>query len=360
MKVHHYSIGHIYPTGHATWRARIRLHGQRFERNFKTLPQSQGWIDDIAINHARTNRPLSPAEYYDALCAIETLPPDVTLLDAARDYALRHGSVSDTASMGILVPNAVSEFLADKRAAQLRPASLKSLEWRLRPLPRDLPVSQITPTVLDALLKDRQGANRNNYLRAWRNFFRWCQRRNYCAAIPTDAITRSRVEPAPPGILVPAQVDRLLDAALRVDAGLLAYLTIGFFAGLRTAELKRLNWGAVTTDHIHVGAKAAKTREQRYVSILPNLRAWLATCPHTDIAPINLRKRLLRLRLEAGIRSWPANAMRHSFATYHLAAYQNAPKTAHELGHRNPDTLYQHYRNLATKKDAQTYFKIHP
>lgn len=38
----------------------------------------------------------------------------------------------------------------------------------------------------------------------------------------------------------------------------------------------------------------------------------------------------------------------------------DAPKTSHELGHRSPDTLYAHYRNLATREEGLAYFKIRP
>jgi integrase len=52
--------------------------------------------------------------------------------------------------------------------------------------------------------------------------------------------------------------------------------------------------------------------------------------------------------------------MRHSFATYHLAYFQDAGKTAHELGHHNPDMLFAHYRNLATEAQGREWFSIFP
>jgi hypothetical protein len=35
----------------------------------------------------------------------------------------------------------------------------------------------------------------------------------------------------------------------------------------------------------------------------------------------------------AGITEWPENALRHSFASYHLAHFMNAAETAPQLGH---------------------------
>jgi integrase len=73
-----------------------------------------------------------------------------------------------------------------------------------------------------------------------------------------------------------------------------------------------------------------------------------------------MRKRLDAVRLAAGIKEWPNDAARHSFATYHLALHQNSALTSHELGHRNPNTLFKHYRNLATKAEGEAYFAIVP
>jgi hypothetical protein len=61
------------------------------------------------------------------------------------------------------------------------------------------------------------------------------------------------------------------------------------------------------------------------------------------------------------ISDWPHNAMRHTFASMHLAHYQDPGKTAFELGHRgDPSLLYRHYRGLATKADAERFWTIRP
>ena len=81
------------------------------------------------------------------------------------------------------------------------------------------------------------------------------------------------------------------------------------------------------------------------------------------LSPVKIKARTFRLqaiRQAASIDTWPNNAMRHSYATYHLALHQDAPRTAHELGHTGPGMLYRHYRNLATQADARRYFRITP
>jgi integrase len=69
--------------------------------------------------------------------------------------------------------------------------------------------------------------------------------------------------------------------------------------------------------------------------------------------------RMKRIKAAAGLRA-PHNALRHSFASYHLAMWQDASKTAFELGHARPDMLYRHYRNLVTKEAAEAYWALTP
>ena len=59
-------------------------------------------------------------------------------------------------------------------------------------------------------------------------------------------------------------------------------------------------------------------------------------------------------------RDWPNNALRHSFASYHLADTQDAAKTALQLGHAESRTLFAHYRELVRPKDTKAFWKIFP
>jgi integrase len=62
----------------------------------------------------------------------------------------------------------------------------------------------------------------------------------------------------------------------------------------------------------------------------------------------------------AGIERWPRNALRHTFASCHLAHFQNAGKTALQLGHTESRTLFAHYRELVKSRDAATFWNIFP
>jgi integrase len=129
------------------------------------------------------------------------------------------------------------------------------------------------------------------------------------------------------------------------------------FAGLRTAEVSRLAPEDIQLERgfIEVRAENAKTRRRRLVRIQPNLAAWLRA---TEPIPGNLFDRVESVWRAAGV-AWPVNVARHSFVSYHLAAFESAAKTALEAGH-SEQMLFAHYRELVTPEAAREYWAIFP
>jgi integrase len=355
-----YSIGQIHPTPFGTWRARLTLDGKQIGKSHKTLDAAKNWIDTIAVNAVRNNVTLNPAQYLDAQQALAILPPGVSLLEAARAYKLQMPATD------IPVSAAMDEFLQEKRDAGRKKRSVNELKYILDLLPADSPVASVTPKHIADLLKNMHPTTRNNHLRGFRNFFGWALARGYTTAIPTSSVTHAIQDDGPPEILTLPQVHQYLAAAIEKEKALIRYIAVQLFAGLRKCEADRLNESAIDlkNNHIHVGAGIAKTRQQRFVTIHPVLLEWLHQYPprrHSDpLRPVNWAKRLDALRKAAKISPWPHNAHRHSFASYHLAMFHDPGKTAYELGHRFPDLLYKHYRNLVSTQDAEKFFQLTP
>jgi integrase len=141
-------------------------------------------------------------------------------------------------------------------------------------------------------------------------------------------------------------------------------LGIGAFAGLREAEIQRLDWNEIdlARGHIEVKAAKAKSARMRIVPIQPNLAAWLQPSGGMTgrIVPLGARRKLARVREAAKLADWPNNGLRHSFASYRLAAINDAPRVAMELGHTSPQMLYSTYRELVLPLEAERYWKIEP
>src|SRR5262249_44649409 len=101
---------------------------------------------------------------------------------------------------------------------------------------------------------------------------------------------------------------------------------------------------------------------RRFVKIRPNLAAWLApySARRGPVTPPNCRKMLEATRAAAGIKYWPSNALRHGFASFHLAHFKDAAALSLELGHTDDGLVFQHYREIVKPKDAEKYWKITP
>jgi len=122
-------------------------------------------------------------------------------------------------------------------------------------------------------------------------------------------------------------------------------------------EIGRLHRSDVMGHYIEITAAKSKTRKRRLVTLSENLKEWLSL--DGDFPPTNKPKRLKRILDESGV-IWSPDIMRHSYASYHLALHQSADKTALEMGHRDTQMLFRHYRELVTKKDAIEYWNIEP
>jgi integrase len=166
------------------------------------------------------------------------------------------------------------------------------------------------------------------------------------------------------GIYTPKELAVMLTG---IDSKFLPLVALGGLAGLRTAEIHRLDWSDIDMHggHIVVGKHKAKTGQRRIVPIVPALKAWLAEIPdksgpviprYSGDAPL---LRAFRQALEPLKVKLVANGLRHSFATYRLAQVQSSDQVSLEMGN-SPRKLFQNYRELATKAQAERWFSVMP
>src|SRR5262249_37119904 len=263
----------------------------------------------------------------DALESARLLEPfGASLLDAVQEYierrALSHKSET--------VKNAFESFIKARQGDNLRKRYLEDLQLRLGHFVKAFggrKVSDIESGEIYAWLRDlgQSPLSRNTYHSRLSVFFQYCHTRGWLVANPVKAIPRAKVpQDGAVGILSVEQAARLLEAA---DSETLPYWAIGAFCGLRNAELCRLEWKDIHWDEklLEVPSLKSKTASRRFVQIRPNLELWLAPSRGRVgmICPTNLYDRLITDRRAAGISNWPVNGLRHSFASYHLAAFRD-------------------------------------
>lgn len=270
---------------------------------------------------------------------------------------------------GLSAADAVKRLVESKRATGLSERHLYSLENRLsRFAAQHVQRSLASFTLRDveqwlhALPVSAQTAN--HYKAALHSLFGYGVKLGACVANPVSGIDSRKVVRSAPSILTPAQLSALLTACSE-DGEMLAYVAVGAFAGLRSAEIMRLRWQEVKVlrGFITVGAQNAKTSQRRLVPVCAALRQWLAPVAKTAglLAPtMNFRRRFHAARQAAGLlENWEGNELRHSYASYRLAETQNAAQTALELGN-SPSILQAHYKELTTPEDAAAWFAVKP
>jgi len=288
-----------------------------------------------------------------------------TIRDATEHFL----AVLEAAEKSCTVPQLVEELLKTKRADGVTEKYLADLKHRLGRFASDFEgrmVASITgPQIQDWLHALKLSpVSRNNFRRVLIVAFNHAIFRGYFAGKnPAETTAKAKEVNSPVGILTVKETAALLNAATEET---LPYFAIGCFAGLRPAELSRLDWKDIDLESglIEVTAKKSKTASRRFVTIQPNLAEWLA--PYRlnkggPISPINERKKLHFIRVAAGVaKSWPHDAMRHSFASYHLAHFKNDAALALQMGHTDTGMIYANYRELVKPKDAALFWSITP
>jgi integrase len=267
------------------------------------------------------------------------------------------------------VADLVAELLAAKRKDGRSDIYLRDLRNLLAIFSRDFgnrSIAGITVEELDNWLRALPGSpkTRTNFRTNVGVLFSYAARRRMIDSNPVLHTAKPKLPDNPPEIFTVDELRALLQAANRGAPDVVPMLTIGAFAGLRDAEIKRLDWSEVdlSRGHIEVKAAKAKSARRRIIPIQPNLAEWLRpyAAMKGTVVPEGARGKLDRVCKAAGLSRWPNNGLRHSFASYRLAACYDAPRVAGELGHTSPQMLYSTYRELVLPEEAERYWRLIP
>jgi integrase len=209
--------------------------------------------------------------------------------------------------------------------------------------------------------------------------FQFAVARAYAADNPIEGVERVKVNGGEVEVFTPNEITRLLEAARAGFKDFLPCLTIGAFAGLRSAEIERLEWSDIHLGerYIVIGASKAKTASRRIVPIAANLAEWLADyaereskiwpgdstlfyrqMPAIAAATVVTADPQQNIKEQKPVK-WKANGLRHSYASYRFAQTGDAGRVAGELGN-SAAVVHRHYRELVTAADAEKWFNVKP
>jgi integrase len=284
-----------------------------------------------------------------------------TVLDAVQHYAAH---LAARPEKSCTVTDAVALFLASRNAKGLRDRSVKSLENLLNAFCLKHGLRMVGDIVRDDIIAfmspEWSAGTHNGYRTRLFTFFEWCVDAGYAKTNPVLKVERKQTDGYNPSVFSTDEVVRIIDACRQHDPELLPYFTLGLFAGIRPAELLRIEWSDIDINEriVTVGARKSKTKERRHVDLCDAALAYLAL--NKAMPTTNIRKRVEHIREVAGV-TWGDDIMRHTFASMHVAHHRDAAKTAFQLGHRgDAQLLFTHYRNLVKPSDAERFWSLRP
>ena len=353
------------------WRVRYPDGGKRKDAWFKVKAEANSFAkaERDKVSERGTVEGSTTKDEHRALVrfrdAVEDMDTDKPKLMDAVDHYLNHLTVTRKSMTCTEVAAKLIDRLEVEGKGKRHIDGSRSRMDRFNAEYGERMASDITTDIVDDFITHLGVAPKTmiNYRLAISGLFTHAIRLKAATSNPVTDALRPKVLKKEPGILKPKQVAALLLAA---DERTLPAVAISFFAGLRRSEIEKLNWSEIDFDEntIEVKAPVAKKEKRRFVAMSANLRAWLLPYNQLEGAVVKSpqihRKGVEKARERAGITKWPENAGRHSFASYHLAEYKDAGKTAFELGHPDPRQLYADYRALVKEKDAHTYWSITP
>jgi len=353
------------------------INRRRVQKSFKNKKEAIEWSRQKAIeirNNLTGAFSLSDAHRRDALEAIEKLSGKLNI--PASDLPNSSVSLSKAVDFYVkrcfpeggkrTVADLAGEYLRSKASANLRPATIRDLEFQTGRLVNKLGgvfVHLVTREDLERMIDDYgyTGITRRNFITNLGMLFKFARTRKLITENPADDIVRPSLNEKIPQSLSVDECEKLMRSVEKHAPNMIPFFAVSLFAGLRRAEVMQLDWSNINFNarRIKVTPETAKRRRLRHVDMSDNLAKWLASFRNDTGRLYYLRDDFDNARKKAGI-TWTNNVLRHSFASYHLAMYENAAQTSLQLGHRDTEVLFNHYRDLVTREDAQRFWKLVP
>lgn len=357
--------------------ATLTASGKRERHFFKTRDQAAAHAQELRekfLEHGSNASAITPVMAEDATLAADLLKPfGASLLEAARAY------VAERKRKGASVPvtEATAAFLLSCEG--LRDRTVDGYRQTCAKLNAALGEKLLASVTAEDIAKAAElgnaGSAAANRFRCARAFWRWSAKRGWCDAVTFAAVQSPRVSTEGDiSVLTVAEAAALLKVAEEHYPQAVASYALQLFAGIRVEEITRLETEHVTANGIDLPASVAKKSRRRHITPSRTLAAWLKKHPFTPcsnwkevnnacrrLAGWDVVSRLLDTPPEPTRGAWPQNVMRHSFASYAIAAGTPLEEMLFSFGHTgSPALLRQHYLGRTTKKSALAYLALRP
>lgn len=363
------------PSGQRSFVIDVQVDGTRIFRRFSTMKDAEEEAGKLRAQREQEGNAgfsLPAAIRVAAARCSEKLTPYNATLDEATDYYINHVLKFRTTPT---IAEVINQIVKTKQDNGRRADTVANFQIRANRFAETFGtrrLSEITPDEIRAWLNSTKAhgavlspVSKINYLVAIGNIFTHGVRQGYCDRNPVALIDRPSREAADIHFLTVEQVVALMVHAKKYE--LVPYVALGVFAGLRPdRELRQLDWSKInlTERTIRIDASLAKTRQRRVIEISEALAAYLAPYAKHKGAVVPMEERDFRARWEqcredAGIKSWPHDAMRHTYATFHLAQHNDIGKLSLQMGN-SATVIHSNYKGLISTADAARFWALRP
>ena len=192
-------------------------------------------------------------------------------------------------------------------------------------------------------------------------------KRGWCDANPVARVEAPRVVEKQVPILTPQEIEQISTTAETYQGGsCAAAVGMMLYAGIRPHEVARLSWAQVDLQEraIYILPRHSKTGGARRVTIHKPLLRILREHRREEgemICPANWLHHWRELRRAAGWDSpahrWPQDALRHTFASYHLSHFRSYAVLQLEIGHRDATLLRTRYVDQRAVVNAKAFWE---
>lgn len=218
----------------------------------------------------------------------------------------------------------------------------------------DSDLRSITRHQCRVTLKNSFGHSPHVYRKAkaiMHSIFAYGFRQGWCEINPVDGIESPPVREERIEALTARQIGAMVKACGAKDLLIMEpAFRLMLWCGIRPGEVRRLRWRDIDSKEgvVYVESWASKTGGARAVPLRGGAQC-LCRRRRPDnelIAPRNWIRLWAKLRRRAGMRKWQRDALRHTFASFHLKHFHNLPQLQEEMGHRDCALLRTRYLNL--------------
>lgn len=368
----------IYEKRHASGNVGYRLdlgllNGKRTFKHFPSRDKAEAAQRKLQREHAARNplllSDINASTRHEILLALERLKDYRASITEAVDFFLKHAR---PAKADAKIGEVMDQFKSVKTKAGLSTKYLDTA-WDSFFVPfrdafKDCLITDVTSDAVEKYIYKHTGWNsttRATVIRHLSVLFNFAIERGYATLNPLSAIQKPKraASNSKDKVMTVEQVIKLLQYAYTHGyKAECAALVLILFCGVRVDEVNRVKWEDIKLDEEPpvVVLDETKANRRRVNAIPKNALEWLKELRGKGkLTPTNYdgRMRYVRKMANAG---YMQNSARINFASYHVAKHEDPAKTSLLLGHQNPSLLWNTYRALVTKGEAERYWKITP